>query len=95
MENDLYSELQKKTAQLDYSIRELRKNGTAYAESEKAYKVLLRTEVLELRDEGTAVGVIEKSLMAYLRSPKRDSSETCARWFTKPTSKLSRASNCR
>ena len=60
MENDLYSELQKKTAQLDYSIRELRKNGTAYAESEKAYKVLLRTEVLELRDEGTAVGVIEK-----------------------------------
>lgn len=58
--DDLYSELQRKTAQLDYSIKELRKNGTAYAEAEKNYKILLRTEVLKMRDEGYAVGVIEK-----------------------------------
>lgn len=58
--DDLYTELQRKTAQLDYSIKELRKNGTAYAEAEKTYKMLLREEVLKLRDEGQAVGVIEK-----------------------------------
>lgn len=57
---DLISELNQKTAQLNYSIKELRKNGTTYAEAEKAYKMLLRTEVLKLRDEGMAVGVIEK-----------------------------------
>lgn len=58
--DDLYTELQRKTAQLDYSIKELRKNGTAYAEAEKTYKMLLREEVLKLRGEGQAVGVIEK-----------------------------------
>ena len=57
---DLYSELQTKTQQLNYSIKELRKNGTAYAEKEKAYKILLRTEVLKLRDEGMAVGIIDR-----------------------------------
>ena len=30
---DLYEELQTKTRQLDIAIRDLRKNGTAYAES--------------------------------------------------------------
>jgi len=59
-ELDLVSELNQKNSQLNYSIKELRKNGTAYATAEKEYKVLLRTEVLKLRDEGIAVGVIEK-----------------------------------
>ena len=57
---DLYAELNQKTAQLNYSIKELRKNGTAYAEAERDYKVALRTEVLKLRDEGQAVGIIDK-----------------------------------
>lgn len=57
---DLYTELQKKTAMLDYSVKELRKSGTNYAEKERDYKILLRTEVLKLRDEGVAVGVIDK-----------------------------------
>ena len=57
---DLMSELQKKTALLEMSVKQLRKNGTAYAEAERDYKLLLRTEVLKLRDEGQAVGVIEK-----------------------------------
>lgn len=58
--SDLYEELQAKTKQLNASIRELRKNGTEYADAERAYKVLLRTECLRLRDDGMAVGMIDK-----------------------------------
>ena len=58
---DLYDELQKKTRQLDFSIKELRKNGTEYAQAERDYKILLRQEVLKLRDEGIAVGIIDKT----------------------------------
>lgn len=36
---DLWSEIQSKTKQLDYSVKELRKSGTAYAEAEKAHKI--------------------------------------------------------
>ena len=57
---DLYDELQAKTRQLDASIKQLRKNGTEYAEAERDYKVLLRTEALKLRDEGMAIGMIDK-----------------------------------
>ena len=57
---DLYTELQQKTSQLDISIKALRQSGTAYAEAEKNYKVLLRQECLKLRDEGTAIGMIDK-----------------------------------
>ena len=58
---DLYLELQSKTKQLDVSIRALRKSGTDYAEAERAYKILLRTECLKLRDEGMAIGMIDKT----------------------------------
>lgn len=58
---DLYNELQHKTQQLEISIRELRKNGTAYAEAERKYKMLLREECLKLRDEGMAIGMIDKT----------------------------------
>lgn len=57
---DLYSELTIKTAALDASVKQLRKTGTAYAEAERAYKVLLRQECLRLRDEGMAIGMIDK-----------------------------------
>lgn len=57
---DLITELNLKTKQLDKGILDLRGNGTAYAESEKNYKILLRQEVLKLRDEGVAIGVIDK-----------------------------------
>ena len=59
--DDLYMELQQKTKQLEISIRNLRKSGTDYAESEKNYKILLRTECLKLRDEGMAIGMIDKT----------------------------------
>ena len=54
--SDLYSELTIKTGELDTCIKQLRKTGTAYAEAERAYKVLLR-------DEGMAVGMIDKVIL--------------------------------
>ena len=57
---DLYNDLQQKTRELETSIRLLRQNGTAYAQAEKDYKILLRQECLKLRDEGMAVGMIDK-----------------------------------
>ena len=58
---DLYSELQRKTQQLDYSVKELRKSGSDYAAAERDYKIALRTECLRLRDSGMAIGLIDKT----------------------------------
>lgn len=58
---DLYNELNNKIQQLEKSIRSLRINGTAYAEAERDYKILLRQECLRLRDEGMAIGMIDKT----------------------------------
>lgn len=60
---DLWSEIQSKTKQLDYSVKELRKSGTAYAEAERAYKIKLREACLRLKGEGMAIGMI--SLTCY------------------------------
>lgn len=57
---DLQIELNSKIKQLEFSIKELRKNGTEYAQAEKEYKQLLRVECLRLRDEGMAIGMIDK-----------------------------------
>jgi hypothetical protein len=57
----LYNELQMKTQQLDMSIKQLRTSGTAYAQAEMDYKVLLRQECLKLRDDGMAIGMIDKT----------------------------------
>lgn len=61
MQMDLYTELQEKTRELDVSIKQLRISGTEYAETERAYKVLLRQECLKLRAEGMAIGMIDKT----------------------------------
>lgn len=61
MQIDLYTELQEKTRELDVSIKQLRISGTEYAETERAYKVLLRQECLKLRAEGMAIGMIDKT----------------------------------
>lgn len=55
---ELYDELQQKIKQLEYSVKQLRQNGTAYAQAEKDYKVLLREEALKMRDRGEAIGMI-------------------------------------
>lgn len=59
---DLWSEIQSKTRQLDYSVRELRKSGTAYAEAERAYKIKLRETALRLRSQDMAVGMISMTV---------------------------------
>ena len=58
---DLDIELTQKNKQLEASILELRHSGTAYAQAERDYKVLLRQECLKLRDEGMAIGMIDKT----------------------------------
>ena len=63
MEYELIHELQAKTRQLEASIKLLRQNGTAYAQAERDYKILLRQECLKLRDEGMAIGMI--NMTAY------------------------------
>lgn len=55
---ELYEELRKLTEDLEISIKHLRKTGTAYAQAERNYKILLRQECLKLRDEGMAIGLI-------------------------------------
>lgn len=61
MGSNLYFELRKKTRDLDKSIKQLRVSGTEYAQAERDYKVLLRSECLKLRDEGMAIGMIDKT----------------------------------
>ena len=58
---DLMEELRRQTNDLTQSVKLLRKNGTAYADAEKQYKILLRQECLKLRDEGMAIGMIDKT----------------------------------
>lgn len=82
-EYDLWNELNAKTRQLDVSIRDLRVNGTAYAEAEKAYKIKLRETCLRLKSDGMAVGLIDKTCygvpeVAELRF-RRDVAETVYR----------------
>lgn len=57
---ELMQELQVKERQLNASIKLLRQNGTAYAEAERDYKILLKQECLKLRDDGMAIGMIDK-----------------------------------
>lgn len=77
---DLWGEIQQKTKQLDYCIKELRRSGTAYAEAERAYKIKLREVCLRLKGEGMAIGMISLTCygvpeIAELRF-KRDVAET-------------------
>lgn len=48
---DLYNEIQNKINELNISLRKLRETGTAYAEAERDYKIMLRQEALKLRSE--------------------------------------------
>lgn len=55
---DLLEELNNKVMQLDTAVRRLKVSGTAAAEKERDYKILLSKETLRLRDEKMAVGLI-------------------------------------
>jgi len=58
---ELYGEIQLKIRELIQAIKMLRTTGTAWAESERDYKIKLRQECLKLRDDGMAVGMIDKT----------------------------------
>ena len=61
MSIDLIQDLQQKMDELNVSLKHLRKTGTAYAQAERDYKILLRQECLKLKDEGMAIGMIDKT----------------------------------
>lgn len=48
---DLYEQIQNYIAQLDVSVKQLRKSGSNLAEAEQKYKICLREEALKLRAE--------------------------------------------
>ena len=58
---ELDFELRQKIELLEASVKRLRLSGTAYAEAERDYKVLLRQECLKLKDKGMAIGMIDKT----------------------------------
>lgn len=58
---ELLNDLQSKIKELEISVKQLRTSGTNYAQAEKDYKILLRSECLKLRDEGMAIGMIDKT----------------------------------
>ena len=77
---DLTIELKNKIEQLETCIKDLRNNGTNYADAERNYKIKLREECLKLKDEGMAITLIDKTCygipsVAELRF-KRDVAET-------------------
>ena len=57
---ELILEMQRLRKDLDRSIKELRRSGMNRAQTERDYKLLLRTECLKLRAEGMAIGMIDK-----------------------------------
>ena len=59
--SDLYGMIEAKQKALDQSIKQLRVTGTEYAEAERDYKILLRTECMKARDEGMPIGLIDKT----------------------------------
>lgn len=58
---ELIQEKNALVAQLNACVKELRNSARNYAQAERDYKVLLRSECLKLKDEGMAVGMIDKT----------------------------------
>ena len=79
MDDSLWSEIQSKTKQLDYSVKELRKSGTAYAEAEKAYKIKLREWCLRLRSQDMPIGLIDKTCYGIPEIAELRFKRDCAR----------------
>lgn len=57
---ELYQQIEAKIADLEVSVKKLRTTGTAFAQAEKDYKVVLSQEALKLRDDGMPVTLIDK-----------------------------------
>lgn len=76
---DTVEQIDLKLKQLDYSIKELKKNGTAFAEAERDYKIAVNKKALELKSEGMPVTLIQTVIYGYADIAayrfKRDSNE--------------------
>ena len=55
---ELFADMQEKTALLDTALNQLGKRGRAYAEAEKDYKIALAKQILEERGNGVPVTII-------------------------------------
>ena len=62
---DLLNELNNLQKQLEYSIKQLRTNGIAYAEAERNYKIAVNKKALELRSNDTPVTLIQTVIYGY------------------------------
>lgn len=62
---DLMQDLEIKRKQLDYSIKELSKNGIALANAERDYKIAVCKKALELKDGGMAATLIQLTIYGY------------------------------
>lgn len=62
---DLVNELNNLQKQLDYSIKQLRVNGSAFAKAERDYKIALNKKALELRSQDMAVTLIQTIIYGY------------------------------
>ena len=54
---EIWQELELKTQELDISVRNLRKAGTAYANAYRKYRILVAQELLRLKNEGMPVTI--------------------------------------
>lgn len=63
--NDLFQEIQRKTAELEQSVKALRRTGTDFAEAERAYKIACSQTALKLKDEGMPVTLIDKVIYGH------------------------------
>lgn len=62
---DLYNEIIALQKQLDYSIKQLRTNGTELAKTERNYKVAVNKKALELRSQDMPVTLIQTVIYGY------------------------------
>lgn len=58
MQQDLYSEIQGLRRKLNACVMQLRQNGRAYAEADRAYQVKRSEVALKLKSDGMAIGMI-------------------------------------
>ena len=62
---ELYNELNNLIQQLNNSLKQLRTNGTKYAEAEKEYKIAVNKKALELRSQDIPVTLINQVIYGY------------------------------
>jgi hypothetical protein len=54
----MFQEIQTKCSSLDVAVKQLKNRGVKLAESERDYKIALRSEILKLRDDGQPVTIV-------------------------------------